>query len=89
MIHGYPWDQHNDNFTLNTFKLTFASPPAEFSGDKWDAGYRVSSCWPDAPSCQHGLGMTGSDVLREADVDPNVPIGTGLNVKVGELISAA
>ena len=108
-LHGYLWDQNQDNFTLNKFKLTIASPPAEFSGDKWDAGYRVSLIFgQDAPFVDTGGTTTavraGSitpgnpggtrvavgtqyDFIREAYVDLNVPIGTGLNVKVGELIS--
>jgi len=96
-VHGYLWDQNNDNFTLNKFKLTFASPPAEFSGDKWDAGYRVSLIFgQDAPFVDtRGTTTTGAGTvvgtqyypIREAYVDLNVPIGTGLNVKVGELIS--
>jgi len=85
---GYIWDKHNDNVTLNKFKLTFASPPAEFSGDQWNAGYRASLIFgQDAPLVNTGSGTTGFDVVREAYVDLNVPIGTGLNVKAGELIS--
>ena len=94
---GYLWDQHNDNFTLNKIKLTFASPPAEFSGDKWDAGYRVSLIYgQDAqfvdtrgtPTASGGTPVASEYYpIREAYVDLNVPIGTGLNVKIGELIS--
>src|SRR4029077_16473142 len=34
-----------------------------------------------------GSGITGFDVVREAFVDVNAPIGTGLDIRVGELIS--
>jgi hypothetical protein len=85
---GYLWDRKNDNFSLNKVKLTFASPPAEFSGDKWDAGYRVSLIFgQDAPIVNTSATTTGFDVVREAYIDLNVPIGTGLNIKAGELIS--
>ena len=85
---GYLWDRKNDNFSLNKVKVTFASPPAEFSGDKWDAGYRVSLIFgQDAPIVNTSATTTGFDVVREAYIDLNVPIGTGLNIKAGELIS--
>jgi len=85
---GYLWNTKDNNFSINKVKLTFASPPAERSGDKWDAGYRVSlMAGEDAPVLNTGSGTTGFDWLREAYVDLNVPIGSGLNVKAGELIS--
>ncbi|HTX20524.1 MAG TPA: outer membrane beta-barrel protein [Candidatus Aquilonibacter sp.] len=85
---GYLWNTQNNNFDINKVKITFASPPAERSGDKWDAGYRVSlMAGQDAPILNSGSGITGFDYLREAYVDLNVPIGTGLNIKAGELIS--
>jgi Putative beta-barrel porin-2, OmpL-like. bbp2 len=85
---GYLWDTKDNNFSLNKVKITLASPPAERSGDKWDAGYRVSlMAGEDAPVLNTGSGTTGFDWLREAYVDLNVPIGTGLNIKAGELIS--
>jgi hypothetical protein len=85
---GYLWNRRNDNFTVNKVKLTFASPPAERSGDKFSAGVRVSLiAGQDAPIVNSGSGITGFDWLREAYVEMNVPIGTGLNVRAGELIS--
>lgn len=85
---GYLWSRHTDSFSLNKVKLTLASPPVERSGDKWDAGYRVSLIFgDDAPSVNTKASSVGFESLREAYVEMNVPIGTGLNVKVGELIS--
>jgi hypothetical protein len=85
---GYLWNQQHNNFTLNKFKLTLASPAAERSGDKWDAGYRVSLMMgDDAPIVNTGGNTQGLQDLREAFIDLNVPIGTGLNVKAGQLIS--
>jgi hypothetical protein len=91
---GYLWNRVNDQFSLNKIKLTLASPPMESSGDKFDAAYRVSFiAGQDAPvvdtkSTVPGGGGSGSfEYLREAYVELNIPIGTGLNVKAGELIS--
>ena len=85
---GYLWNTKDNNFSINKVKITLASPPAERTGAKWDAGYRVSvMAGEDAPVLNTGSGVTGFDWLREAYVDMNVPIGTGLNVKAGEMIS--
>jgi hypothetical protein len=85
---GYLWNRTINSFTLNKVKLTLASKPVEASGDKWDAGYRVSLIFgQDAPLVNTDSGIVGFENIREAYVELNVPIGTGLNVKVGELIS--
>ena len=85
---GYLWNTRNNNFSINKVKLTIASPPAERSGDKWDAGYRLSLlAGQDAPVLNTNSGTNGFQYLREAYVDMNIPIGTGLNVKAGDLIS--
>jgi hypothetical protein len=85
---GYLWNTTHNSFSLNKFKLTLASPPVERSGEKWDAGYRVSMIWgEDSPLVDTGLGASGFGNIREAFVDLNLPIGTGLNVKAGQLIS--
>jgi hypothetical protein len=87
---GYLWNTKDNNFSLNKVKITLASPPAERSGDEWSAGYRVSlMAGEDAPVLDSGYGLEGGafNYLREAYVDLNVPIGQGLNVKAGELIS--
>ncbi|MBI3414655.1 MAG: outer membrane beta-barrel protein [Verrucomicrobia bacterium] len=86
---GYLWNRRNDSFSLNKVKLTLASTPVERSGDKFGAAYRVSLIFgQDAPIVNSGAGNTvGFENLREAYVEMNVPIGTGLNVRAGELIS--
>jgi len=84
---GYLWN-NKDNFSINKVKLTFASPPAERSDMEWTAGYRVSlMAGEDAPILNSDSTTTGFDYLREAYVEMNVPIGRGLNIKAGELIS--
>ncbi len=85
---GYLWNRRHNSFTLNKAKVTLASPAAERSGDKWDAAYRVSLIFgQDAPIVNTGNGTQGLEELREAFVELNVPLGTGLNVKAGQLIS--
>lgn len=88
MSDGYLWNTVHDSFSLNKFKLTLASKPAERSGEAWDSGFRVSMIWgEDAPVLNTGGENQGLEALREAYIDLNVPIGEGLIVKAGQLIS--
>lgn len=89
---AFLWNTKDNSFSLNKFKLTIASKPV--ATDKWDAGFRASLIFgDDAPQLNsggaNGLGGANSSFndLREAYVELNAPIGTGLNIKVGELIS--
>ncbi len=84
---GYLWNTSLNSFTLNKIKLTLASPAVDKS--KWDAAYRASFIWgQDAPIVDSGsTGNNGFSWIREAYVELNIPIGTGLDVKAGELIS--
>lgn len=85
---GYLWNTVHDSFSINKFKLTLASKPAERSGEAWDSGFRVSMIWgEDAPVLNTGGERQGLEDLREAYIDLNVPIGEGLIVKAGQLIS--
>jgi hypothetical protein len=83
---GYLWNTALNQFTLNKVKLTLASPAVD--KDKWDAAYRVSLMYgQDAKVVNSTSGTVGYQAIREAYVDLNAPIGTGLDFKVGELIS--
>jgi Putative beta-barrel porin-2, OmpL-like. bbp2 len=83
---GYLWNNTDNSFSLNKFKLTLASPPV--ATDSWDAGFRTSLLLgEDSPNLNTGSPMAGFESLREAFVELNVPVGTGLNVKAGQLIS--
>jgi hypothetical protein len=85
---GYLWNTTHNSFSINKVKVTLASKPVEASGETWDAGFRVSMIWgEDAPVLNTGGAFQGLEALREAYVELNVPIGTGLNVKAGQLIS--
>lgn len=85
---GYLWNTSENSFSINKVKLTLASRPVERSGDKWDAGYRASMIWgEDAAVVNTGGEVQGLEDLREAFVELNAPLGTGLNIKAGQLIS--
>ena len=84
---GYLFNTTHNSFSINKVKVTLASKPVET--DKWSAGFRTSLMFgEDAPVLNSGGGgITSLNDLREAYVELNVPIGTGLNIKAGELIS--
>lgn len=85
---GYLWNRNNGSISINKIKLTLASDPVERSGDVFDYAYRVSLIFgEDAPIVNSGSAIVGFENLREAYFEMNVPVGTGLNVKIGELIS--
>lgn len=85
---GYLWNTQHNSFTLNKVKLTLASAPVEQSGEKWDAAFRTSFVFgEDASIVNTGGENQGLDELREAYVELNAPLGTGVNVKAGQLIS--
>lgn len=85
---GYLWNTTEDSFSINKVKLTIASSPVERSGENWDAAYRASLIFgEDAPVVNTGGENQGLEDLREAYVELNAPLGTGLNIKAGQLIS--
>jgi len=85
---GYLWNTRHNSFSINKVKLTLASPAVERSGDKWGAGYRASLIWgEDSTVLNTGSPLAGFEALREAYVELNVPIGSGLNLRAGQLIS--
>src|SRR5215212_8774936 len=83
---GYLWNTSENSFSINKVKLTLAGKPIE--RDKWDATYRASMIWgEDAAVVNTGGETQGLEDIREAYVELNVPIGTGLDIKAGQLIS--
>ena len=85
---GYLWNTTANSFSLNKVKVTLASKPVERSGEKFDAAFRTSLIWgEDSPVLNTGSPKAGFEAVREAYVELNVPLGTGLDVKVGQLIS--
>jgi len=85
---GYLWNTTENSFAINKVKLTLASKPVERSGDTWDAAFRTSLVFgQDASVVNTGGETQGLESLREAYVEMNAPLGTGLNFKLGQLIS--
>jgi len=88
---SYLWNTKDNSFSLNKFKLTIASAPV--ATDKWDAGFKASLMFGDDAPDLNSVGKNGTgdntsfNDLREAYIEVNVPIGTGLDIKAGELIS--
>ena len=83
---GYLWNTSENSFSVNKVKLTIAGKPIE--KDKWDATYRASLIWgEDAAVVNTGGETQGLEDLREAYAELNIPIGTGLDIKAGQLIS--
>ncbi len=87
----YLWNTKDNSFSLNKLKLTVSSAPV--ATDKWDAGFKASLMFGDDAPDLNSPGANGTGVntsfndLREAYVEVNVPIGTGLDIKAGEMIS--
>ena len=90
---AYLWNTKDNSFSLNKFKVTLNSKPV--ATDKWDAAFRASLLFGDDAPALNSSGNNGTTVggntsfndLREAYVELNVPIGTGLDIKAGEMIS--
>ncbi len=85
---GYLWNNSHNAFSLNKVKLTLASKPVERTGESWDVGFRTSLIFgEDSGAVNTGTSVTGLNNVREAYVELNAPIGTGLNIRAGQLIS--
>lgn len=85
---AYLWNATDNSFSINKVKLTIASKPVERSGEEWGSGFRTSLIFgEDAPNLNTGGETQSFEALREAYVELNAPIGTGLNIKAGQLIS--
>jgi len=83
---GYLWNTSENSFSVNKVKLTLAGKPVE--KDKWDATYRASLIWgEDAAVVNTGGEVQGLENVREAYVELNAPVGNGLDIKAGQLIS--
>lgn len=84
---GYLWNNQNNELTLNKIKLTLENP-AERSGEEWSAGYHVAAIFgKDSPYVNTGGEQQGLEEIRQAYFELNAPVGSGLNIKAGQLIS--
>jgi len=84
---GYLWSSDHNEFNLNKIKLTLENAVERSSSD-WGVGYHVAVILgEDSPVVNSGGAVQGLEDIRQAYVELNVPIGTGLNVRAGQLIS--
>ena len=93
-VAGRGFDGRNNTFNLNKFKLMLENP-VDASGEKWDAGFRADLIFgQDAGLIQSfnaggpgtfNIGSNGD--LEQVFVQFNVPIGNGLIVKAGKMVT--
>jgi hypothetical protein len=79
---GKPGTQKADGFNLDVVDLTFNKPVGE---GEWGAGYNVTLLFgPDAVGYNNSFGSSASDFsLKDTYVDLHVPLGNGLDFKLG------
>lgn len=91
-IPGRGFDQNNNSFTINKFKLALEKPINQ-TGDNWDAGYRADLILGQDAPLTHSSGIFGGPNsnqnidLEQAFVDFNIPIGNGLKVIFGKTVT--
>lgn len=85
---GRSFDVNHNEFSLNKLKLTLERP-VDFSGDKWDAGYRADLIFgQDATLIQSaGLNLGSHGDLEQLYATVNVPVGRGLQVSAGKWVT--
>ena len=81
---GYLWNTAMNQFTLNKAELIFQGAPID--KDKWDATFFLSLLFGQDQPINDSSGGPYSDI-RQAFIDLNIPIGTGLDFRVGEMTS--
>lgn len=82
-LYSYGGATKADGFNLNVIKLSLEKAPGE--GDAWGAGYKVDLVMgPDANTLGTQSSGVGSDfAIKQAYVDLQVPLGNGIDFKVG------
>ncbi|MEK0445955.1 MAG: hypothetical protein RLZZ399_1276 [Verrucomicrobiota bacterium] len=82
---GYLWNEPG-NASLNRFKVVLSTPPVKRSGDDFSAAFRGSLMFGNDAQFLNTV-PNGYGNVREGFIELNVPVGTGLNVRAGQLIS--
>ncbi|MCS7336890.1 MAG: porin [Verrucomicrobiae bacterium] len=78
-----------DEFILHKLKLAIEKPVAR-SGEKWDVGLRADVIAGEDAKVIHAAGLgTPDDAidLEQAYLSINVPVGTGLKVALGKMVT--
>lgn len=81
---GYLWNTAMNQFTLNKAELILQGAPID--KDKWDATFFLSLLYGQDQPINDPSGGPYS-AIRQAFIDLNIPIGTGLDLRVGEMTS--
>jgi hypothetical protein len=83
---GRSFDRFDDQFSLNAVKLTLQRP---VSTNDWDAGFRVDFMYGQNATLiqSSGLSLGTQGDIEQAYAEFNVPVGHGLNVKVGKMVT--
>ena len=83
---GRSFDRLDDQFSLNGVKLTLQRP---VSTNDWDAGFRVDLLYGQNATLiqSSGLSLGNQGDIEQAYAEFNVPIGHGLNVKLGKMVT--
>jgi hypothetical protein len=91
---GRTFDVNNDQFTFNKFKLMLEKP-VDYNPTNWVVGYRAGLIFGQDASVIHSgdnnagttfnLGTDGD--LEEAFIAVNVPVGNGLKVIFGKMVT--
>jgi len=87
-LQGRAFDNEHNEFLFNKFKLTLENP-VDYSGEKWDAGFRTDLLFgQDARIIQSsGLALGTQGDVEQAYVTVNAPIARGLQISVGKWVT--
>jgi len=79
----------NDEFTIHKLKLALEKPVQQHE-DKWDVGFRADVIAGQDAKVIHAAGLGEPDDpidLEQAYLSINVPVGTGLKVALGKMVT--
>src|SRR6266496_2575948 len=85
---GRSFDLNHNEVELNKLKLTLEKP-VDFSGEKWDAGYRADLIFGQDAKLIHAAGLSLGDQgdLEQLYATVNIPLGRGLQVSAGKWVT--
>jgi hypothetical protein len=79
----------NDQFAINKFKLALEKP-VDYDKDKWNVGFRMDGIVGEDAKRIHAAGLGTSEQpfdLEQAYVNINIPVGNGLKVAIGKMVT--
>jgi hypothetical protein len=81
---GYLWNTAMNQFTLNKAEMILQGAPVD--KEKWDATFFLSLLYGQDQPINDSSGGPYS-AIRQAFIHVNIPLGTGLDLRVGEMTS--